>query len=64
MLVEALGRVAADRPRVVVHTRGRERVAGELRSVGADVATVVLDGGRGQACWIPAAAITEVVVDQ
>ncbi len=63
-LVEVLGRVVEERPRVVLRTRGGQRVAGELRSVGADVVTLVLDGERDQACCVPAAAIAEAVVDQ
>lgn len=63
LLIEVLGRVVDERPRVVLVTRGGEQVAGELRSAGADVVTLALDGGRDQLCCVAAAAITEALVD-
>lgn len=64
LLVEVLGRAVDQRPRVVLIVRGGGRVAGELRSVGADVVTVALDGGRQHLCFVAAATITEAVLDQ
>lgn len=64
LLIEVLGRVVDERPRLVLVTASGDQVAGELRSVGADVVTLVLDGGRDQLCCVAAAAITEAIVDQ
>lgn len=60
LLVEALARIAFERPRVAVVTDGGELVAGELRSVGADVVTLRLDGDQGT-CYVSASAIGEVL---
>ncbi|MGH9182312.1 MAG: hypothetical protein ACRDZ9_00545 [Acidimicrobiales bacterium] len=62
LLLEVLGRVVADRPRVGVVTRGGEAVAGELRSVGADVLTVALDGDPPSLCYVAGGAIAAVTV--
>ncbi len=62
LLIEVLGRVVDQRPRLALVTRGGEQVAGELRSVGADVVTLVLDGSRDNLCCVPAATISEVTV--
>lgn len=43
-LAEALARIAIERPRLGLVLAGGDRVSGELRSVGADVATLRLDG--------------------
>lgn len=59
-LVEALGWVVEDRPRVMLVVRGGEVLAGQLRSVGSDVVTLRLDGEGGQGCYVAEAAITEV----
>ncbi len=64
LLTEVLGRVAEERRRVTLVTRGGDVVAGRLRAVGADVVSVDLDGGGRQSCYVAAAAITEVVVDR
>lgn len=63
LLTEVLGRVAHERRRVTLITRGGDVVAGCLRAVGADVVSVNLDGGSRQPCYVAAAAITEAVVD-
>ena len=60
LLFEALSRIAPERPRVALVTRNGEVVAGELRSVGADVVTLRLDGDQG-ACYVSASAIGEVL---
>ena len=59
-LVEALARVAGERPRLALVLRGGEVVAGELRSVGADVVTLRLDGASGTS-YVSASAIEEVL---
>jgi hypothetical protein len=62
-LLEVLGRVAHDRVRVTLVTRGGDVVAGRLLAVGADVVSVRLDGGAAEPCYVASGAITEVVVD-
>jgi hypothetical protein len=58
-LAEALAVIAADRPRVLLVTiADADGIAGELRSVGRDVATVRLDGGAH--AYVAIAAIAEV----
>lgn len=47
-LGEALGRVAAERPRLQLVLAGGERVAGVLRAAGADVLVLTLDGDAGE----------------
>jgi hypothetical protein len=59
---EALGVLAADRPRVRIGLAGGETCRGELRSVGVDVATVRLDGDGARA-YVALDAIDDVVVD-
>lgn len=53
---------AASRPRVQVVAGDDEPVVGELRSVGADVLTVRLDGDRGLAVHVHLPAVQEVVL--
>lgn len=60
MLVEALGRVAAERPDLAVTTAGGEVAGGRLLAVGADVLTLRLDGD-GATAYVPAAAVLEVL---
>lgn len=58
-----LARLAAERPRVQLTCTGDpEPLAGRLRSVGADVATLVLDGDRGLAAHVRIAGIADVVL--
>jgi hypothetical protein len=60
LLVEALARVAPERPQLAVVTSGGEVVAGRLLAVGADVLTLRLEGEGGTA-YVPAAAVLEVL---
>jgi hypothetical protein len=60
LLVEALARVAQERPQVAVMTAGGDVVAGRLRAVGADVLSLRLDGEGGTA-YVPATAVLEVL---
>lgn len=60
---EALGWLAADRPRVHVRAGGADPVAGVLHSVGADVATVQVEGGAGGLAYVPLGTVTEVRLD-
>ena len=60
LLIEALARVAPERPQLAVVTRGGEVAAGRLLAVGADVLTLRLDGDGGTA-YVPAAAVLEVL---
>jgi hypothetical protein len=60
LLVEALARVAPERPQLAVATSGGEVVTGRLLAVGADVLTLRLDGDGGTA-YVPAAAVLEVL---
>jgi hypothetical protein len=65
LLLEALGRVAHQRPQVALVTRGGDVVVGTLRAAGADVVTVWSGTGPGTEgpCYVAAGAITEVVLD-
>ena len=62
-LLEALGRVVEERPRVTLVVRGGEVLAGRLRSVGTDVVSVELDGDAGAGLYVAGAAITEAWLD-
>lgn len=62
-LVEVLAGLAGERPRVRIVAEGSgEAVAGELRSVGADVATVRLDGARAGSVYVRLGAVREVAL--
>ena len=62
-LGEVLGGLAGDRPRVrVVVDGGGDAVAGELRSVGADVVTLRLDGDAGTPLYLPLTSVREVTL--
>lgn len=60
-LAEALGRIAGERCRLAVVSVGGELVAGELRSVGVDVATLGVDGDPGGVCYVSLASIATVL---
>jgi hypothetical protein len=62
LLVEVLAGLAPERPRVVL-VAGGELAAGELRSVGADVVTLRLDGDPTSLCYVAAAAISEAIIE-
>jgi hypothetical protein len=60
-LAEALGAVAAERPRVLVVTAAdTEGIAGELRSAGRDVLVLRLDGPTRATAYVPVAAVVEL----
>ncbi|MEA3075132.1 MAG: hypothetical protein QOF60_40 [Actinomycetota bacterium] len=62
-LAAALSRLAVERPRVQLTSVGDpEPLAGELRSVGADVATVQLDGEGRLVAHVRLAGLADVVV--
>jgi hypothetical protein len=62
-LAEMLAIVAPERPRVLVVTMtSSDGIAGELRSVGRDVATVRLDGPARTSAYVPLTSIAEVVL--
>lgn len=60
-LAEVLSELAADRERVVVQA-GAEQLAGELRSVGADVVVLRIDGTPPSSAYLPLDGITEVAL--
>lgn len=62
-LLEVLGRMAHDRMRMTLVTRGGDVVVGQLLAVGADVVSVRLDGGAAEPCYVAAGAILEAVLD-
>jgi hypothetical protein len=60
-MAEALAVVAEERPRVLVVTLAdADGLAGELRSVGRDVATLRLDGTERATAYVPIASIAEL----
>lgn len=62
-LADALAGLAADRPRVrLVVEGGGEAVTGELRAVGADVASVRLDGEPPATVYVQVSALRELTV--
>lgn len=62
-LTEVLGELAAERERVLITTcAGSDAVAGELCSVGADLAVVRGDGQPPSTSYVPLAAIAEVAL--
>lgn len=61
LLVEALGRVVPERPRVSMVLDGGDSVSGELRSVGEDVASLRLDGARENVCYVSVPAVRLVL---
>lgn len=62
-LADVLARLAPERHRVrVVVDGGGEALAGELRSVGADVATVRLDGDPPATVYLQLGAVREVAL--
>jgi hypothetical protein len=61
-LAEALATLAVERPRVLLVTGAAAGVAGELRAVGLDVATVRLDGDPPSNAYVRIPAIVEVTL--
>jgi hypothetical protein len=62
-LADVVAGMAADRERVLVVTGDGDAVAGVLLSVGRDVAVVRGEGEPPATCYVPLAAVTEVMVD-
>jgi hypothetical protein len=58
-LAEVLDRLAPDRPRVGMTLAGGEALAGELRTVGRDVVTLLLDGQPRSTAYVRVGAIVE-----
>jgi hypothetical protein len=63
LLADVVAGLAAEGERVLVVTADGESLAGELRSVGRDVALVRGGGDPPVACYVPLSAVSEVVVD-
>lgn len=62
-LADVLVGLVGERPRVRMVTEGGgEALAGQLRSVGADVATLRLDGERGGTVYVQLGAVLEVTL--
>jgi len=62
-LADVLVGLAAERPRMrMVVDGGGEALSGELRSVGADVATLRLDGERGGTVYVQLRSVREVTL--
>lgn len=61
-MLELLGSLAEEHPRVQLSSAGEEPVAGELRSVGVDLVTLQLDGDRRLLAHVPIGAVTDVVL--
>jgi len=62
-LADVVAGMAADRERVLVVTGDGDAVAGVLLSVGRDVAVVRGEGEPPATCYVPLAAVTEIMVD-
>ncbi|MFN3215386.1 MAG: hypothetical protein ACE367_02705 [Acidimicrobiales bacterium] len=60
-LTQVLAELGEDRPRVAIATAGSAQIAGELVSVGVDVATVRLDGDARATVYVPLDAVCEVM---
>jgi len=61
-LAGVLGPLAAERPDVVVRTRGGSVVRGELVSAGADVVRLRVPGDPPAPAWVPVDAIAVLVL--
>ena len=63
-LAEALARLSADRPRVLIVSEGAsDTVRGDLHSVGTDVVAIRLDGSPRTTAYLRLASVVEVVVE-
>lgn len=62
-LVELLAGLAPDRPRVTL-VSGGVALAGELRAVGVDVATLRLDGSPRALCYVATAWLDEAIIER
>ncbi len=61
VFAEALSELAAESPRVLASAGGDE-IRGELRSVGFDVAAIVLDGSRRETAHVAIGALDHLIV--
>lgn len=61
-LAEVLARLAPERPRVRIIVEGGEPLAGELRSVGADIATLRLEGDPPGMVYLQLDSVREVTL--
>ena len=61
VFAEALSELAAECPRVLASAGGDE-IRGELRSVGFDVAAILLDGTRRETAHVAIAALDHLIV--
>ncbi|MGH9247013.1 MAG: hypothetical protein ACRD29_22380 [Acidimicrobiales bacterium] len=61
-ILDALVHLIGDRPRVLVVTSSGEHIAGQLRTVGRDVVGLTNDGEARAIAYVPAWAITEIVL--
>jgi hypothetical protein len=59
-MAEALARIAPDRPRVALTLAGGVKLAGELRSVGRDVATLLVEGGARELAYVSLSSLRAV----
>ena len=58
-----LGPIAADRPDVLVRTRGGVVLRGQLRSAGSDVLRLRVEGDPPTPTWVPVSAVAVIVLD-
>jgi hypothetical protein len=61
LLLDVLATAAPDRPRVSLVVAG-ESLSGELRAVGTDVVTLLLDGPERATAYVAASAVSEAVL--
>jgi hypothetical protein len=60
LFVEALARIAPERPRLAVVLAGGESIVGELQTVGIDVLTLQLEGEPRGLCYVASSSVREV----
>lgn len=62
LFADAVEGLAADRPRVVIGTNADDTFNGELRSVGRDVVTLLIDGDTRSSVYVPLGAVVDLAV--